>query len=184
MCTRLKSLPAKYDSTDVVEFQEEATSKDGTIVPYFVVMKNSLKRDGSNPTLVYGYGGFVVSILPSYSATIGCTWVEQGNIYVSANIRGGGEFGPKWHQEALKENSGLKRLELGGNNIGEAGAFALIDGLKSNCSLEKVRPVGRLLGFVAHSERRRPTSNTTVLLFLTALFPTTARPVRQPPVDR
>ena len=104
MCTRLKSLPAKYDTTDVVEFQEEATSKDGTIVPYFVVMKNSLKRDGSNPTLLYGYGGFVVSILPSYSATIGCTWVEQGNIYVSANIRGGGEFGPKWHQEALKEN--------------------------------------------------------------------------------
>ena len=104
LCISTKSLPAKFDATGIVEFQEEAISADGTKVPYFVIMSGSLKRNGDNPTLLYGYGGFQVSILPNYAAVLGCSWLAHGNILVHANIRGGGELGPKWHQAALKEN--------------------------------------------------------------------------------
>jgi prolyl oligopeptidase len=68
------------------------------------VSRESLKLDGDNPTLLYGYGGFEVSLTPSYRAGVGAAWLEQGGVYVVANIRGGGEFGPKWHQAALKAN--------------------------------------------------------------------------------
>jgi prolyl oligopeptidase len=87
----------------VVE-QREATSKDGTRVPYFLVMREDAARDGTNPTLLYGYGGFEVSLTPGYSATVGASWLERGGVYAVANIRGGGEFGPRWHQAALKAN--------------------------------------------------------------------------------
>ena len=85
------------------ELQFEAISKDGISVPYFVVRT---KSDHSKPlpTLLYGYGGFEIPILPSYMAVTGATWLEKGYTYVVANIRGGGEFGPKWHQAALKAN--------------------------------------------------------------------------------
>lgn len=99
---QLKTLPAKFDaSTHVVE-QFEATSKDGTKVPYFVVRPKGLKYDGSNPTLLYAYGGFQVSQTPNYSAGTGKLWLERGGTYVLANIRGGGEFGPAWHDAGLK----------------------------------------------------------------------------------
>ncbi|MFK7741981.1 MAG: prolyl oligopeptidase family protein [Planctomycetota bacterium] len=101
---KCKSLPAFFDSKGLVVEQREAVSKDGTRVPYFLVMKDSLQRDGSNPTLLYGYGGFEVSLTPGYSATVGSCWLEEGGVYVVANIRGGGEFGPRWHQAALKQN--------------------------------------------------------------------------------
>jgi prolyl oligopeptidase len=98
----VKSLPARFDaSKDVIE-QFEATSKDGTKVPYFVVRPKDLKHDGSAPTLLYAYGGFQVSLTPSYSAMIGKLWLERGGVYVLANIRGGGEFGPAWHEAGLK----------------------------------------------------------------------------------
>nr|MCU0714059.1 prolyl oligopeptidase family serine peptidase [Pirellula sp.] len=80
-----------------------ATSQDGTRVPYFMVAKESLSLDGNNPTLLYGYGGFEISLQPSYNATVGRAWTTQGGVYVVANIRGGGEYGPSWHQAALKD---------------------------------------------------------------------------------
>jgi prolyl oligopeptidase len=98
----IKSMPAKFDASKYVADQLEATSKDGTKVPYFVVRSRNLKPEGNAPTLLYGYGGFLVSMTPSYSATIGQLWLDQGGVYVLANIRGGGEFGPAWHDAGLK----------------------------------------------------------------------------------
>lgn len=100
----VKSLPAKFDATGMTVDQFEATSADGTKIPYFVVHKDAMATDGSNPTLLYGYGGFQNSLLPGYSATVGKLWLERGGVYVVANTRGGGEFGPKWHDAALQEN--------------------------------------------------------------------------------
>ena len=100
----VKALPARFDASTHVTEQFEATSKDGTKVPYFVVRPKAMKADGSNPTLLYAYGGFQVSMTPGYSATIGKLWLERGGVYVLANIRGGGEFGPAWHQAGLKQN--------------------------------------------------------------------------------
>ena len=98
----VKTLPAKFDaSRDVVE-QFEATSTDGTKIPYFVVHPKDMKLDGNNPTILYAYGGFQVSETPSYSANIGKLWLEKGGVFVLANIRGGGEFGPAWHEAGLK----------------------------------------------------------------------------------
>ena len=100
----LKSMPAFFDaSKDVIE-QHFATSKDGTRVPYFLVRPKGLKADGSNPTLLYGYGGFEIPMLPGYSGGLGRSWLEKGGVYAVANIRGGGEYGPRWHQAALKAN--------------------------------------------------------------------------------
>jgi len=99
---QLRQLPAWFDAAPYKVDQYEATSKDGTKVPYFVVHKKEIKLDGTNPTLVYGYGGFQVSQTPGYSGTVGKLWLEQGGVYVMANIRGGGEFGPAWHQAGLK----------------------------------------------------------------------------------
>ena len=101
---RLKAMPAWFDAAPYTVSQHHAKSKDGTMVPYFVVMDRRARHDGSNPTVLYGYGGFEVSLKPSYSGMIGAAWLEQGGVYVLANIRGGGEFGPRWHQAALKEN--------------------------------------------------------------------------------
>ena len=84
--------------------QHWATSKDGTRVPYFVVHRKDLKLDGTNPTLLYAYGGFQLSQTPGYSSTVGKLWLEKGGVYVLANIRGGGEFGPRWHNAGLKLN--------------------------------------------------------------------------------
>jgi prolyl oligopeptidase len=99
-----KSLPAYFDASKYKVAQYQAKSPDGTMVPYFVVASKDLKYDGKNPTLLYAYGGFEVPMLPSYSGVIGNAWLENGGVYVLANIRGGGEFGPKWHQAGLKEN--------------------------------------------------------------------------------
>jgi prolyl oligopeptidase len=98
-----KSLPAFFDASKYLVAQYKAKSKDGTMIPYFVVSSKDIKNDGKNPTLLYAYGGFEVPSLPSYSAVTGIAWLEQGGVYVLANIRGGGEFGPKWHQAGLKE---------------------------------------------------------------------------------
>ena len=102
--TQTKSLPAKFDATGMRVDQFEARSADGTMIPYFVVHRDAMAMDGSNPTLLYGYGGFQSSLLPGYSATVGKLWLENGGVYVVANTRGGGEFGPNWHQAALQEN--------------------------------------------------------------------------------
>jgi prolyl oligopeptidase len=102
--TLLKQLPAFFSSDGLAVSQHEAVSKDGTRVPYFEVARQSLVPDGSTPTLLYGYGGFEISMTPYYSAGTGASWLERGGVFVLANIRGGGEFGPTWHQAAVKEN--------------------------------------------------------------------------------
>jgi prolyl oligopeptidase len=101
---KLKSLPAFFDATGLRISQHFATSADGTRVPYFMVAREGATLDGDNPTLLYGYGGFEISLQPSYSAGVGRAWTTQGGVYVVANIRGGGEYGPRWHQGALKAN--------------------------------------------------------------------------------
>jgi prolyl oligopeptidase len=99
----LKQLPAFFDASGFVATQHFARSKDGTRVPYFMVAAKDVKLDGNNPTLLYGYGGFEVSETPFYSAGVGRGWLSQGGVYVLANIRGGGEYGPDWHRAALRE---------------------------------------------------------------------------------
>lgn len=98
----VKSQPARFDASPFISEQFEARSKDGTMIPYFVVRRRD--QDGPVPTLLYGYGGFEVPLLPGYAGVRGRLWLEKGNAYVQANIRGGGEFGPNWHQAALKAN--------------------------------------------------------------------------------
>ncbi len=100
----LKSLPSFFNAAGLEISQHEATSKDGTRVPYFQVSRQGIKMDGNNPTLLYGYGGFEISMLPNYNPSVGSAWLERGGTYVLANIRGGGEFGPKWHEAARKQN--------------------------------------------------------------------------------
>ena len=99
-----KSLTAYFDGEKYQVQQFKSKSKDGTLVPYFVVSSTEMENNGKNPTLIYAYGGFEVSELPFYSGTFGTSWLEKGGVFVLANIRGGGEFGPRWHQEGLKEN--------------------------------------------------------------------------------
>jgi prolyl oligopeptidase len=100
----LKRLPGQFDASDLVTEQFEATSKDGTRVPYFVVHRKGMALDGSHPTLLYAYGGFEISMTPGYSAATGANWLERGGVYALANIRGGGEFGPTWHRSAMLEH--------------------------------------------------------------------------------
>ena len=100
----LKTTPPRFDASNHVVEQFEATSRDGTKIPYFLIRPKSARMDGSTPTLLYGYGGFQNSMVPSYSGTLGRLWLEQGNAYVVANLRGGGEFGPAWHQAAQGAN--------------------------------------------------------------------------------
>ena len=101
---KLKSMPEFFEAGEHVIEQHFATSKDGTRVPYFVVRPKNLAFDGTAPTLLYGYGGFEISLMPYYSGTVGAGWIERGGVYAVANIRGGGEYGPRWHQAALKAN--------------------------------------------------------------------------------
>jgi prolyl oligopeptidase len=97
-------MPARFDASGHVVEQLWASSKDGTKIPYFVVRPKDLVFDGTAPTLLYAYGGFQVSMTPAYSGAMGKLWLERGGVYVVANIRGGGEFGPRWHEAGLKAN--------------------------------------------------------------------------------
>ena len=101
---KVKTMPAFFDAAGMTTEQYEATSKDGTRIPYFVVRPGGVQDDGTTPTLLYGYGGFEVSETPFYSGTVGSAWLARGGVYVLANIRGGGEFGPAWHKGAVREN--------------------------------------------------------------------------------
>lgn len=100
----VKRAPSFFDESRFSVEQHFATSDDGTRVPYFQIGPKDLELDGGNPTQLSGYGGFEVSRTPAYSGVIGRSWLERGGVYVVANIRGGGEYGPAWHQAALKEN--------------------------------------------------------------------------------
>jgi prolyl oligopeptidase len=98
----IKSLPARFDAAPLITEQFFATSRDGTRVPYFVTRPKV--QHGPAPTVLYGYGGFEISETPSYSANFGMLWLARGGVFVVANIRGGGEYGPAWHQAALLAN--------------------------------------------------------------------------------
>ena len=100
----VQSTPEFFDTRGMRVEQHFATSADGTKVPYFLVLPGAFKADGYTPTLMYGYGGFQVSRPPVYSATVGHSWLARGGAYVMANIRGGGEYGPRWHRAAMREN--------------------------------------------------------------------------------
>ena len=97
-------MPARFDASNAVVEQFQATSSDGTLIPYFVVRPRDLVMDGSGATIMYGYGGFQISKPADYIPEMGRLWLENGGVFVIANIRGGGEFGPAWHQAALREN--------------------------------------------------------------------------------
>jgi prolyl oligopeptidase len=101
---KLKEQPAFFDAKDLEISQHFTQSKDGTRIPYFQVSKKNLSLDGSHPALLAGYGGFEVSEVPTYSGVAGYAWMSRGGVFVLANIRGGGEYGPAWHQSALKQN--------------------------------------------------------------------------------
>ncbi|MEL7720054.1 prolyl oligopeptidase family serine peptidase [Citromicrobium bathyomarinum] len=100
----VKESPERFAAAGMEIEQFEATSPDGTKIPYFLVKPKGMAMDGSTPVLMGGYGGFQVPRLPSYLGSTGKMWLERGNAYVLANIRGGGEFGPNWHQSAIREN--------------------------------------------------------------------------------
>ena len=100
----LKAMPAFFEAEPYEVSQHTATSGDGTLVPYFVVGRRGITAGAPGPTLLYGYGGFEVSLKPFYSGMTGAAWLEAGGTYVLANIRGGGEFGPRWHQAALRQH--------------------------------------------------------------------------------
>ncbi len=99
---QVTTLAPRFDASRSVVAQFEATSKDGTKVPYFITHPKGMKLDGSNRTILTAYGGFEVSLTPYYDENAGKLWVEQGGVYVVADIRGGGEFGPAWHEAGLK----------------------------------------------------------------------------------
>jgi prolyl oligopeptidase len=100
----IKSMPDVFNSENYRLEQLTAISKDGTVIPYFIASAKNIVWDGTNPTLLYGYGGFRSSELPYYSRSLGKIWLANGGVYVLANVRGGGEFGPRWHKAALFEN--------------------------------------------------------------------------------
>ena len=100
----IRSLPPRFDAAGLKAEQHFAVSSDGTSIPYFLISRADLKLDGSNPTLLYGYGGFRDKETPFYSGSIGKAWLERGGFFALANIRGGGEFGPRWHKAGLLEN--------------------------------------------------------------------------------
>jgi prolyl oligopeptidase len=100
----IKSSPSYFETNNLEVTQHWANSKDNTQIPYFLISSKNMVLDGTNPTLLTGYGGFEVPQVPNYSASLGMAWLETGGVYVLANIRGGGEFGPRWHRAALREN--------------------------------------------------------------------------------
>ncbi|WP_314038374.1 prolyl oligopeptidase family serine peptidase [Dietzia sp. CH92] len=99
--TTLGSTPHRFDTSGVEVSRHTAVSDDGTEVPYTVMRGPG--PDGPRPTILYGYGGFEVSMRPSYAALRGALWLEEGGVYVVAGIRGGGEYGPAWHRAAVRE---------------------------------------------------------------------------------
>jgi prolyl oligopeptidase len=100
----LKQPPPRFDATGLTVTQHEAVADDGVRIPYFQVGPKDLPLDGSTSTILYGYGGFLVSLLPGYRADVGKAWLEHGGVYVVANIRGGGEFGSAWHKAGIREH--------------------------------------------------------------------------------
>ncbi|MEP0391514.1 MAG: prolyl oligopeptidase family serine peptidase [Erythrobacter sp.] len=100
----IKNSPSYFDAAGMEVEQHEATSADGTKIPYFIVKPKGMEMNGETAVLMTGYGGFQVPRLPGYLGSTGKMWLERGGAYVLGNMRGGGEFGPGWHQTAIREN--------------------------------------------------------------------------------
>jgi prolyl oligopeptidase len=100
---KLRALTSHFDPSDIEEEQKFVTSRDGTVVPYFIIHHKSLTLNKKNPMLLYGFGSFGVSICPQYSACTGVVWLEGGCVYVQAVVRGGGEFGDFWHETGKRD---------------------------------------------------------------------------------
>jgi prolyl oligopeptidase len=98
-----KMAPSFFKHEEIKVEQKFVKSDDGTMIPYFLVYKKDVVFDGKNPTILYGYGGFEITLKPNFNNALGASWLSRGGIYVLSNIRGGGEYGPLWHQSALKE---------------------------------------------------------------------------------
>jgi len=103
----IKRNPPRFDGEPYAVAQHFAESEDGMRIPYFLIHRKDMPQDGTTPTILYGYGGFEISLTPSYLSPLAISWLERGGAYAVANIRGGGEFGPAWHEAALKENRKL-----------------------------------------------------------------------------
>lgn len=102
--TPVRSGPSYFEANGLTIEQQEAISTDGARIPYFIIHRRDIPLNGTTPTILYGYGGFRVALTPNYDATVGTSWLEDGGAYVVANIRGGDEFGPAWHEAARKQN--------------------------------------------------------------------------------
>lgn len=100
----VKQSPNRFKSQNLVSEQWLTHSPDGTAIYYFIVHKKDWKKNSQNPTLLFGYGGFEIPMVPNYLETVGKAWLEKGGVYVLATIRGGGEFGPEWHESVAREN--------------------------------------------------------------------------------
>lgn len=100
----LARLPAQFDANGMSVVRRHAIAQDGERIPYWLIGQDIERNTAPRPCLLYGYGGFEVVLEPRYEATTGIAWLERGGLYAVANIRGGGEFGPAWHQAALREN--------------------------------------------------------------------------------
>jgi prolyl oligopeptidase len=100
----LKTLPPRFDASTLAVTRHEAIAADGVRIPYFQIGPQGAPLNGDNPTILYGYGGFLISMLPGYSMGVGKAWLERGGIYVIANIRGGAEFGSNWHKAGIREH--------------------------------------------------------------------------------
>ncbi len=105
--SKVLQAPAKFNSSHYKISQLKTKSKDGTEISYFIVYPKKMSLSASKnplPTLLYAYGGFEIALTQSYLGSTGKAWIEKGGVYVVANIRGGGEYGPDWHKSALKQN--------------------------------------------------------------------------------
>ncbi|TCK44352.1 prolyl oligopeptidase [Paraburkholderia sp. BL8N3] len=101
--TLLAQLPAQFDTAGLAAVRRHATAPDGEAIPYWLIGREAALAGSAAPCLLYGYGGFEVALDPHYDATTGIAWLEAGGLFAVANIRGGGEFGPLWHQAAQRE---------------------------------------------------------------------------------
>lgn len=102
--TILYQRPPAFDATGLTAELRYTASRDGTPIAYTLVSRAGMKHDGSNPTLIYGYGGYDVAITPRYEPVFGKLWLERGGVYVHAYLRGGGEHGPAWHRGSMRKN--------------------------------------------------------------------------------
>jgi prolyl oligopeptidase len=102
--TKFASVAPSFDSSQMERVQKFAKSRDGTMIPYFLIGKKGLKRTDKNPTILFGYGGFGIRMLPIYMALSGKLWLEKGGYFAFANLRGGGEFGEDWHKAGKGKN--------------------------------------------------------------------------------